>query len=281
METDSGTDRENGNEAREVRLLLDKVYERCGYDFREYAPGTLIRRLKARLRREGLSSFSELSSRVLEDRNCLYRLINDMSITVSAMFRDSGFFQVLRSQVIPILTTYPYVRIWHAGCGLGEEIYSMAIVLQEEGLYDRCRIYVTDISEAALQNVRQGLFPLSRMREYTGNYLAAGGKIAFSDYYTAKYKHAIFRADLKKNLVVAKHNLVTDGPFNEFNLIVCRNVMIYFNKALKTKTHDLFYQSLVTLGFLALGREESISYSRYQTRYKTVDRLEKVFKKTG
>jgi len=261
-------------------LLLNTLYQRYGYDFRDYASGTLIRRIKERLRREGLSSFLELSDRVLEDPECLHRLVNDMSITVSAMFRDAGFFRVLRSRVIPTLKTYPYLRIWHAGCGLGEEVFSMAILLQEEGLYDRCRIYATDINEIALQNVQQGIFPLGRMREYTGNYLAAGGEAVFSDYYTARYKHAIFRADLKRNLVIAQHNLATDGEFNEFNLIVCRNVMIYFNEALKRRAHDLFYQSLINLGFLALGREESIAYSRQQSCYEAVDRREKIYRKT-
>lgn len=281
MATDPKTVCQDGNEKREARLLVNRLYQRYGYDFRDYALGTLIRRIKERLRREGLSTFSELSCRVFEDTECLHRLVNDISITVSAMFRDAGFFRILRSRVIPTLTTYPYVRIWHAGCGLGEEVYSMAILLQEEGLYDRCRIYATDINEFALQNVRQGIYPLVRMREYTGNYLAAGGRASFSDYYTAKYKHAIFRTDLKKNLVIAQHNLATDGGFNEFNLIICRNVMIYFNEDLKKRAHDLFFQSLGTLGFLALGRQESIAFSRHQSRYEAVDRLEKVYRKTG
>ena len=279
MATGPKTVCQDANEEREAGLLFNALYQRYGYDFRDYASGTLIRRIKERLRREGLSTISELSGRVLVDSECLYRLINDMSITVSSMFRDAGFFRVLRSRVIPALTTYPYVRLWHAGCGLGEEVYSMAILLQEEGLYDRCRIYATDINEIALENVRQGIFPLDRMREYTGNYLAAGGKASFSDYYTARYKHAIFRADLKKNLVIAQHNLATDGEFNEFNLIICRNVMIYFNKALKKRAHDLFHQSLGTLGFLALGRAESIVYSRHQSRYEAVDRYEKIYRR--
>lgn len=263
----------------EIRRFLEKVNKRYGYDFRNYAAGTVRRRLANRLDQEGLSSMSLLSDKVLEDPQCLHNIVQDLSITVSAMFRDADFFLAFRQKVVPLLKTYPFVRIWHAGCGGGEEVYSMAILLQEEGLLDRSLLYATDMSDVALRRAKQGIFPLDRMKEYTRNYLEAGGTQDFSRYYTAHYGHVLFRPELKKNMVFSRHNLATDGLFNRFNAIIARNVLIYFNKKLQAQVHGLFYQSLVRLGFLGLGRDESIGFSPHQACYQVIDEQQKLYKK--
>jgi chemotaxis protein methyltransferase CheR len=197
------------------------------------------------------------------------------------MFRDPGFYRAFRQKVIPLLQTYPFTRIWHAGCSTGEEVYSLAILLYEEGLYDKCRIYATDLSEAVLQTAKQGLFPLGAMKEYTENYQKAEGKAAFSEYYTARYDHALFRPALRENIVFAPHNLVTDGSFNEFNVILCRNVMIYFNRALQDQVHGLFYKSLGRLGVLALGRKESLRFTPEEPHYQVLDEVERLYRKVS
>ena len=217
--------------------------------------------------------------KVLHEPDCVYRLAGDLSITVSAMFRDPAFFATFREEIVPLLRTYPFVRIWHAGCGKGEEVYSMAIVLHEEGLYDRCRIYATDISEVAVKQARSGIFSLDRMQEYTSNYIAAGGKGAFSEYYTARYGSAILRPWLKEKIVFARHNLATDGPFNEFNAILCRNVLIYFNRALQAKVHGLFYDSLAMFGFLGLGPSGSIRFTPHESHFELVSEGTRIYKK--
>ncbi len=266
-------------EQLETRLLLQGIYEHYGYDFREYAPGTLKRRIGDRIQKERLTSVSGLLEKVLHDADCLDRFVEDLTITVSNMFRDPGLFAALRTEVVPLLRTYPFVRIWHAGCGKGEEVYSLAIVLHEEGLLDRCRIYATDLSETALGQAQRGIFPLENMQEYTRNYLATGGQEAFSEYYTARYGNAVFRPWLKENVVFSRHNLATDGPFNEFNLILCRNVMIYFNRTLQARVHNLFYDSLIMFGFLVLGRQESIRFSPHDSDYEAVNVREKIYRK--
>ncbi|MCP4283965.1 MAG: protein-glutamate O-methyltransferase CheR [Gammaproteobacteria bacterium] len=266
-------------EALEIRLLLEGVYQQYGYDFRDYAQGTRMRRIRERVRKEELISIAGLLELVLHDPQCMTRLIGDLSITVSEMFRDPGLFQTLRDNIVQLLDTYPFIRIWHAGCANGEEVYSLAILLHEENLLERCRIYATDMNEAALQQAQRGIFPLKQMQAYTQNHLAAGGKGSFSDYYTAKYDHARFRPWLKENVVFSQHNLTTDGAFNEFNIIFCRNVMIYFNKALQDRVHGLFYQSLTRLGYLILGSQESIRFSPHEHCFETVDAEEKIYRK--
>ncbi len=275
------TDDAPGNEleALEIRLLLEGVHKQYGYDFRDYVQGTRMRRIHERVRKEGLCSIAGLLERVLHDPQCMVRLVGDLSITVSEMFRDPQMFQTLRNNIVQLLETYPYIRIWHAGCANGEEVYSLAILLHEEGLLDRCRIYATDMNEAALQQAQLGIFPLDKMQMYTQNHLSAGGRGSFSDYYTAKYDHAMFRPWLRENIIFSQHNLATDGSFNEFNVIFCRNVMIYFNKTLQERVHRLFYESLMRLGYLILGSQESIRFSVYESSYETVDAEEKVYRK--
>src|SRR5438128_3089196 len=186
------------------------------------------------------------------------RLLGDLSVNVTGMFRDPTFFLALRTEVVPILRTYPFVRIWHAGCATGEEVYALAVLLEEENLYERARIYATDMNGDALERARRGIFPLARMREYTASYIGAGGTRSFSEYYTAKYDGALFDQRLVRNVVFAQHNLVTDRSFSEFHVIFCRNVLIYFDKDLQNRVHTLFYDSLVRLGVLCLGSKESL-----------------------
>jgi chemotaxis protein methyltransferase CheR len=265
----------------ELSLLLEGIFRQYGFDFREYAPASLRRRVWRRAHAEGLSTISALQDRLLHDPACMERLLLDLSINVTAMFRNPGFYTAFRRKVVPMLRTYPFTRIWIAGCSTGEEVYSLAILLQEEDLYDRTRLYATDINEAVLERARGGVFPLDKMREYTQNYINAGGSRAFSEYYLAKYDGAQFQRTLVDNVVFAQHNLVSDRSFNEFNVIVCRNVMIYFDRSLQERVHRLFYDSLVTFGVLGLGHRESIRQSPYEDRYEELEPTEKLYRKVA
>jgi chemotaxis protein methyltransferase CheR len=266
-------------EKLEISLLLEGIFRRYGFDFRSYAYSSLKRRLWKRVLAEGLTTISDLQAKVLHQPDTMERLLLDLSINVTAMFRDPGFYSAFRQHVVPVLRTYPFIRIWHAGCSTGEEVYSMAILLTEEGLYERSRIYATDINQVVLQRARAGIFPLEKMQEYTQNYLRAGGSRSFSEYYTALYDGARFDGDLARNMVFAQHNLVTDGSFAEFNVIVCRNVMIYFDRELQNRVHELFYGSLVPYGVLALGSKETLRFTRFEDRYEAVDAKEKIFRR--
>jgi chemotaxis protein methyltransferase CheR len=271
----------DGVEEIELALLLEAVFRRYGFDFREYAPASLRRRVWRRVHAEGLSTISGLTDRLLHDPATMERLLLDLSINVTAMFRDPTFYEAFREQVVPLLRTYPYTRIWVAGCSTGGEVYSLAILLEEEGLYERTRIYATDINESVLERARAGVFPLDKMQEYTQNYIRAGGTHAFSEYYVAAYDDAQFKRTLIDNVVFAQHNLVSDRSFNEFHVVVCRNVMIYFDKRLQDHVHELFYESLVNFGILALGHKESIRFSPYERRYEELDVDEKLYRKAG
>jgi chemotaxis protein methyltransferase CheR len=268
-----------GLERIEVDLLLEGIFRHYGFDFRAYAYSSLKRRLWKRIFAEGLSSISELQDRVLHDPAVMQKLLLDLSINVSSMFRDPSFYRCFREQVVPVLRTYPFIRMWHAGCSTGEEVYSMAILLEEEGLYERTRIYATDINEVVLQTARHGIYPADRVQEYTHNYVLGGGTRAFSDYYTAKYDAALFSESLMRNVVYSQHNLVTDRSFSEFNVIMCRNVMIYFDRTLQERVHTLFYESLVPLGFLGLGSKESLKFSKYEACYEQIDKREKLYRR--
>ena len=263
----------------EIELLLEGVYRQYGFDFRSYAYASIRRRLWKRVEAEGLRNLSELQARVLHDTDTMERLLLDLSVNVTAMFRDPLFYVSFREKVIPLLRTYPFIRVWHAGCSTGEEVYSMAILLEESGLYDRARIYATDINDVVLQQARRGIFPLERMQEYTENYIKAGGSRSFSECYTAKYDGALFDQRLVRNVVFAQHNLVTDRSFSEFNVIFCRNVLIYFDKNLQNQVHSLFYDSLVRFGILCLGSKESLKFSKYDACYERLDTSEKIYRK--
>jgi chemotaxis protein methyltransferase CheR len=263
----------------EVQLLLEAIYQHYGFDFRGYALASLKRRLWRRAYAEKLETMSALQDRVLHDPAVMERLLLDLSINVTSMFRDPTFFIALREKVVPLMRTYPFLRIWNAGCSTGEETLSLAILLREEGLYDRARIYATDINDRVLERARAGVFALEKMRVYTENYIRAGGKESFSSYYTADGANARFDPTLVEQVVFAQHNLVSDGPFNEFNLIICRNVMIYFGKSLQDRVHELFYESLDPFGILALGHKESIKFTKYEGRYEALDTQEKLYRK--
>ncbi len=266
-------------ERLEIELLLEGVFRHYGFDFRAYAYASIRRRLWKRVEGEGLRTISGLQDRILHDPEAMERLLLDLSVNVTAMFRDQSFYKEFRDRVIPLLRTYPFIRIWHAGCSTGEEVFSMAILLEEEGLYDRARLYATDINDVVLQRAKQGIFPLDRMQEYTDNYIKAGGTRSFSEYYTAKYDGALFDQRLVRNVVFAQHNLVTDRSFSEFHVICCRNVLIYFDKDLQNRVHSLFYDSLIRLGVLCLGSKESLKFSKYEPCYERLAQSEKIYRK--
>lgn len=266
-------------ERLEIDLILEGIYRHYGFDFRNYARASMRRRLWNQVRAEKLTTISALLDRVLHDVDCMERLLLMLSVNVTAMYRDPTFFRAFREQVVPLLRSHPFIRIWHAGCSTGEEVYSMAILLEEEGLYNRCRLYATDMNEAVLRRAQTGIFPIEVMQEYTANYLRSGAKEHFASYYTARYGHAIFKQSLRRNIVFSHHNLVTDGSFNEFHVIICRNVMIYFNEQLQTRVHELFYESLRRFGVLALGRKESLSGTPHQHDYEDINAAEKLYRR--
>lgn len=263
----------------EVHLLVEGLYRRYGYDFRNYAQASLKRRIHNFLKAEGLPNISVLQAQILHDRACADRLLLGLTVNTTAMFRDPSFYVAFRQQVVPLLRTYPFIRIWHAGCSTGQEVYSMAILLQEEGLYHRCRIYATDANEKVLQVAKNGIYPHKQMQEYTQLYLKAGGKRAFSEYYTASYGNVILRPSLRERIVFGEHNLVTDGSFNEFNVILCRNVLIYFNQQLQNQVHELFYNSLCKFGILGLGKQETIRFTKYETAYEELVKAERLYRR--
>jgi len=263
----------------EIAVLLEAVYQRYGFDFRHYAHASIKRRIRNCVHAEKLNTVSALQEKLLYQPACMERFLLALSINVTSLFRDAGFYRVFREKIVPRLRTYPFIRIWHAGCSSGEEVYSLAILLQEEGLYDRVRLYATDMNEVILARARDGIYPLERMKGYAQNYLRAGGKSLLADYYTTQYGRAIFHASLKKNIIWSQHNLVTDGSFNEFHVILCRNVLIYFDQTLQTRVHELLYNSLINFGMLGLGQMESIQFSPHEACYEVRDSMEKWYSK--
>ena len=263
----------------EIGLLLEGLYRIHGFDFRDYSRASIKRRILELMRAEKIDNVSAFQSRVLHDTACLDRFLLGLSVHATAMFRDPSFYSTFRRKVVPLLKTYPTVQIWIAGCSTGEEVYSLAILLQEERLYEKCRIYATDISQAVLRKARDGIFLLSAMREYTSNYHQAGGAHEFSDYYTAQYDSVIFHSALRNNVVFSEHNLATDGSFNEFQVILCRNVMIYFNKDLQARVHNLLYDSLSMFGVFGLGNKESLKFTPRAGFYQHLNDNDKLYRK--
>jgi chemotaxis protein methyltransferase CheR len=263
----------------ELELLLEGIFRHYGFDFRNYALSSLRRRVWNFIRNEQLSSISALQDRVLHDRAWLERFLYALSVNVSAMFRDPAFYLTFRREVVPLLRTYPFIRIWLAGVSMGEEVYSLGILLQEEGIYDRCRIYATDINDAVLKKAKDGIYPIELMQTYTSNYIKAGGNRSFSDYYTAAYENALFKSSLRDNVVFAQHNLATDASFNEFHVILCRNVMIYFNSQLQAHVHHLLYESLVMFGIVGLGSKETLRFSPHENSYEEIDKNAKLYRR--
>jgi chemotaxis protein methyltransferase CheR len=266
-------------ERLEIDLLLDGIYRHYGFDFRNYAFSSIRRRVWHRIKAEKMETISSLLDKVLHEPGMMEKLYLDFSINVTEMFRDPSFFSALRNQVIPQLRALPSIRIWHAGCSTGEEVYSMAILMSEEGLFDRTMIYATDMNSRVIEQAKLGQFPLKKMKGYTSNYVHSEGKSDFSEYYTVKDDVAVFNQELSKNIVFGQHNLVTDGSFNEFHMIVCRNVLIYFDQTLQTRVHRLFLNSLCSTGYLALGNREGLSFPRQEQYYTIIDGQEKIFRK--
>ncbi len=263
----------------EVGLLLQGIYAQYGYDFRNYAYPVIRRRVWHRIQAERLETISGLQEKVLHDPSCVKRLVSDFSIAVTEMFRDPHFFLSLRQRILPRLHAWEAIRVWVAGCSSGEEVYSVSILLREEGLANRTEIYATDMNPDGLQKAQNGVYSLDVMQTYTSNYLRSGGRHVFSDYYTASSRGAAFRPELIEHVVFAQHNLATDRAFHTFHLILCRNVLIYFNGVLQKEVFDLFHQSLVTGGFLGLGDAESISISDIRDNYERADPLQKWYRR--
>ncbi|OHC62775.1 MAG: chemotaxis protein CheR [Rhodocyclales bacterium GWA2_65_20] len=263
----------------EIRLLLEGVQEIYGYDFRGYADASIKRRLIHWLAESEFETFSQAQSLLLRDRGVFESLLRGITVNVTEMFRDPSFFKAVREQVVPFLKTYPFVKIWHAGCATGEEAYSMAILLNEEGMAGRYRMYATDINEAVLQKAAEGVMPITEMQRFTRNYQKSGGSVSFADYYTARYDRAILSAALKKDIVFAPHNLAIDGEFGEMNMVLCRNVMIYFKPPLKERCLQLFDSSLLAGGFLCLGLKESLEKKKIGARYEELAAPLRIYRK--
>ena len=262
----------------EIDILLNDLMELYGYDFTYYSRASLKRRIVRLFMLDKFYSFEDFRGRLRSDTNYIKRFIEEITVNVTEMFRDTSFYKELRNEVLPVLGTHPFIRIWHAGCSTGEEVYSMAILLKEEGLLDKTLLYATDINPEVLETARKGIYKLNAMKQYSENYIAAGGKQAFSDYYTAKYDHAQFDTQLMKRAIFSTHNLVSDTSFNEFQLILCRNVLIYFEKELQDKVCRLFDASLDQLGYLALGAKETLRFTDIATKYDQLQ-SEKIWRK--
>jgi chemotaxis protein methyltransferase CheR len=257
----------NNVEEIEIKLLLEGVAMRYGYDFREYALAPLKRSIASGMAGEGVATISAYQERLLHDASCMQRFLSGVGVNVTSMFREAGVLRCIRDEVIPRLRTYPSVRIWVAGCATGEEVYSIAIMLKEEGLYDRSRIYATDLNEDSLVIARTGSYPTARVLAGESGYAHSGGRGRISDFYSIVGGNARFNRELQRNVTWARHNLVSDSSFNEFHLIVCANVMIYFRPSLQERAHRLFYDSLVRSGYLALGQQESLVFCPESSRY--------------
>lgn len=268
-------------EELEVDLILEAIFRHSGYDFRSYARTSLKRRLKTRMDAEKIHTISSLQDCVLHDRSALGRLLGDLGVSVTAMFRDPSFFRTFREVVVPVLRAFPVLRIWHAGCATGEEVYATAILLREEGLLERARIYATDMKQSVLDEAKRGVFPLARMQGYTTGYIRSGGVRAFSEYYVARYDAALFDRSLIENVLFTQHNLATDRFLGEFNVIFCRNVMIYFDAELKRRVLDLFADSLVESGVLGVGKKESLGRDLHAERYVSLPGNENLYRKVA
>ncbi|MCQ4311343.1 protein-glutamate O-methyltransferase CheR [Pseudomonas stutzeri] len=267
------------NQAIELKLLIEAIYLRYSYDFRDYSGASLKRRVLLALRQMQCENISELQRKILYHPQAFMELLQFLTIPVSEMFRDPSYYLALREQVVPVLRTYPSLKIWIAGCSTGEEVYSMAILLKEEGLLERTILYATDINPRSLEQARQGIFHIGDIQQYTTNYQRAGGRHSLSDYYTAAYDSAIMDKSLKEQVTFADHSLATDSVFAETQLISCRNVLIYFNKPLQNRAFGLFHDSLCHRGFLGLGSKETVEFSGYADRYEAFDKQERIFRK--
>ncbi len=267
------------NESLEIQMLLEAIHQKYGYNFKDYANAHTKRRLKHRLNLSNLKNFAEMMHRIIYDEDFFNSVLLDLSINITEMFRDPGVYKKIRQDLIPLLKTYSFIKVWHAGCSAGQEVYSMSILLEEEDMKHRSQIYATDFNELILETAKNGIYPLGVMKTYTSNYQLAGGKNNFSDYYTADYDHVILRQSLKERVLFSSHNLVTDGVFGEMNLILCRNVLIYFNRQLQNRVLKLFYDSLCPGGYLCLGSKESLRFTDMENKFEPVALREKIYRK--
>ncbi len=264
----------------EIDLLLEAIHKRCGYDFRSYAQASIERRARQFLSNSGCATISDMIPKVMRDEQFLSGLVRYFSITVTEMFRDPFVYLAIRRNVVPLLRTYPHIKIWHAGCATGEEVYSLAILLKEEGLYDRATIYATDFNDSSLEKAKAGIYSIEAIKEATRHYQEAGGRSSFSEYYHSKYDAAAMDGSLKKRITFANHNLATDSVFIETHMVFCRNVLIYFNRDLQNRALRLFADSLVHGGFLCLGTKESIDFTEAKGSFDALDAKARIFKKS-
>ena len=263
----------------ELESLLSEIVDRYGYDFTQYSRASLQRRVLSFFLKGKFSSFINFRNTIINDPLYLIQFVEEITVNVTEMFRDPTFYKTLREKVLPILATYPLIRVWHAGCSTGEEVYSMAIMLKEAGILHKSLLYATDINQYVIEKARAGMFNINTMRQYSENYIKSGGQEDFSKYYRANYKLAKFDESLTKRMVFSSHNLASDSSFNEFQLILCRNVLIYFEKDLQSRVLDLFDKSMDTLGFLALGSKESLKFSGIASLYTAVDAKERIWRR--
>ena len=268
-------------DSNELTTLLTAIKEAYGYDFTQYAQASVKRRSLYFMNAKNFKTTLELQQALLQNDQLFEEFVRNLSVTVTEMFRDPDFYLTLRNKVMKRLATYPFIRVWVAGCATGEEVYSTAILLKEEGLLSRSLIYATDINQHSLLQAKQGIFPLDLMKSYTANYIKSGGEHDFSQYYVAQYNAALFDRSLRNNIVFAPHNLASDQSFNEFQLILCRNVLMYFNQELQNKVMNLFYDSLCTFGILGLGNKESLLFTDKQSYFDAIDKKQKIFIKTA
>lgn len=264
----------------DVTSLINSIYTTYGYDFADYSEASFKRRINRIMIANKVSDFFELQHRVVNNELFFNYFLEEVTVNVTEMFRDVGFYKTLRKEILPQLSSYPTIRIWHAGCSTGEEVYSMAILLKEAGLLDRSLLYATDINQKVLEHAASGKYSIELLKGFTTSYIASGGLNDFSNYYTAKYGKVLFDEELRKKMVFSVHNLVTDQSFNEFNLILCRNVMIYFNRILQNRVLKLFTNSLAPFGFLALGSKETIDFSTVVNDFEKVNQKQKIWRKT-
>lgn len=267
------------NENIELELLMTAIYMKHGYDFRNYTRASIKRRVKALLEKTGLKTISDLQREILYNNDLFSTVIKGMAVSVTEMFRDPSFYKSLRKIIVPEFFQLPFIKIWHAGCATGEEVYSMAILLKEEGLYDKTRIYATDFDEEVIKKAREGVYAADSIDTFTQNYLNAGGRASFSDYYLSRYDFILLEKSLKENILFSNHNLATDGVFGEMDMIVCRNVMIYFNRDLQNQVFTLFRESLCKGGLLCLGAKETIRLSTVSKHFENVSKREKIYRR--
>jgi chemotaxis protein methyltransferase CheR len=263
----------------ELQLLLNDMIDRYGYDFTGYSEASLKRRIEHFMINDHITDISKLRSLIVQNPDYFRHLVEEITVNVTEMLRDPIFYKTIREEVLPVLATYPFIRIWHAGCSTGEEVFSMAILLKEAGILHKSRLYATDINPYVIEKAKSGIFPASQMRKYSENYIQSGGSNDFSSYYSSNYNLAKFDESLSEKMVFATHNLVADSSFNEFQLILCRNTLIYFNKKLQSRVLELFDHSLDLLGFLGLGTKESLRFSGIESKFRQIMPGQKIWRK--